>query len=163
SPLKERWGGWYVTGTHGDQVHMGNLVVRDRKAAGEGAIDNPDGQNVTDLKFRFTTANYLTPHSDIVALMVLEHQTEMHNRIARAALETRMALHYQAELNQALNEPARTRYDSVKSRIKGVGDELVKYLLFCDEAKLTAEVEGTSGFAAAFAARAPRDGRGRWL
>jgi len=28
SPLKERWGGWYVTGTHGDQRHMGNAVLR---------------------------------------------------------------------------------------------------------------------------------------
>lgn len=163
SPLKERWGGWYVTGTHGDQVHMGNLVVRDRRAAGEGAVANPDGQNVTDLKFRFTTGNYLTPHSDIVALMVLEHQTEMHNRITRATLETRMALHYQDELNKALGEPASTRYDSVKSRVKGVGDELVKYLLFSDEAKLTGKVEGTSGFAAEFAARGPVDRHGRSL
>jgi hypothetical protein len=162
SPFKERWGGWYVTGTHGGQTHMGNLLVRDRKSAGEG-LENPDGQNVTDLKFRFTTANYLTPHSDIVALMVLEHQAEMHNKITRAALETRMALHYQDELNKALNEPASTRYDSVKSRIKGVGDELVKYLLFGGEAKLTAKVAGSSAFADEFAARGPKDRRGRSL
>src|SRR5258706_11883247 len=29
SPLKDRWGGWYVTGTHGSMTHMGNAVVRD--------------------------------------------------------------------------------------------------------------------------------------
>src|SRR5262249_27414426 len=87
SPLKERWGGWYVTGTHGNQTHMGNWVVenkRDPQAEGNAA-----GQNVTDLKSRFTVANYLTPNSDIVALMVLEHQTECHNRIARAMIHTK--------------------------------------------------------------------------
>lgn len=162
SPLKERWGGWYVTGTHGKQSHMGNLILRNRRAA-DGEIDNAAGQNVTDLKFRFTTGNYLTPHSDIVALMVLEHQAELHNRIARATLETRQALHYQAELCKAMGEPPTTRYDSVKSRIKSVGDDVVKYLLFCDEAKLTAKVSGTSGFEKEFAARGPFDKQGRSL
>jgi hypothetical protein len=28
SPLRDRWGGWYVTGTSGDQSHMGNAVVQ---------------------------------------------------------------------------------------------------------------------------------------
>src|SRR5262249_19623989 len=27
TPMKERWGGWYVTGTHGDLLHWGNLAV----------------------------------------------------------------------------------------------------------------------------------------
>ena len=26
TPFEERWGGWYVTGTHGDQIHRGNLI-----------------------------------------------------------------------------------------------------------------------------------------
>ncbi|NUP99484.1 MAG: hypothetical protein HUU35_06485 [Armatimonadetes bacterium] len=26
TPLAERWGGWYVTGTHGAQIHRGNLI-----------------------------------------------------------------------------------------------------------------------------------------
>jgi hypothetical protein len=161
SPLAERWGGWYVTGTSGRQGHLGNRVCADRDAAGRA--DNPDGVNVTDLRGRFNLGNYLTPHSDLVALMVLEHQAEGHNRIARAALDGRMALHYQAELSKAMGEPAGTRYDSVTSRIRSAGDDLVKYLLFADEAKLTDPVAGTSGFAAEFAGRGPRDRRGRSL
>ena len=27
TPLKSRWGGWYVTGRHGSQVHLGNIVI----------------------------------------------------------------------------------------------------------------------------------------
>src|SRR6185503_16118642 len=30
SPFRERWGGWYVTGTHGAQRHMGNTLVKAR-------------------------------------------------------------------------------------------------------------------------------------
>ena len=28
TPLKSRWGGWYVTGTHGSQTHLGNVVIQ---------------------------------------------------------------------------------------------------------------------------------------
>jgi hypothetical protein len=51
----------------------------------------------------FTVANYLTPHSDLVALMVLEHQSEAHNRLVQANLLTRLALVEQADWNKALN------------------------------------------------------------
>jgi hypothetical protein len=55
SPLKERWGGWYVSGTHGSQVHMGNALVRDRSRTGNLAAD--ENQNITDLsKYLDTTA-----------------------------------------------------------------------------------------------------------
>jgi hypothetical protein len=110
-----------------------------------------------------TTSNYLTPHSDIVALMVLEHQTGMLNRLARAALETRMALYYQRDINKALGRPADYPSDSARSRIRNVGDRVVEYLLFGDEARLTDRIEGTSPFASEFSARGPRDPKGRSL
>src|SRR5262245_23175152 len=28
STFSERWGGWYVTGTHGEQKHLGNITLR---------------------------------------------------------------------------------------------------------------------------------------
>lgn len=161
SPFKERWGGWYVTGKHGEQAHMGNWTLNKKQEADDGPGEN--GQNVQSLKDRFTTAFYLSPHSDIVALMTLEHQTEMHNRLAFATLETRMALHYQEELNKALNEKPGTRFDSTRSRIRGAADAVVEHLLFGDEAKLYDRVEGTSGFEKEFAERGPFDSKGRSL
>ncbi len=116
SPLAQRWGGWYVTGTHGKQAHMGNLVIRGKSVPED--VDNRDGQNVTDLSTRFTTAMYLTPHSDIVALMVLEHQTEMHNRLTRANMLTRRALFDESELNKAFNRPNEPRSEATTRRIK---------------------------------------------
>ena len=110
SPLEERWGGWYVTGTSGGQKHMGNVISKGTR--GDDSPEKFDGVNVVDLKDRFTTSFYLTPHSDIVALMVLEHQAGMLNRLSRAGMETRMALHYERELNKGLGLPADEQSES---------------------------------------------------
>jgi hypothetical protein len=161
SPLEQRWGGWYVTGTSGKQKHMGNFILQGTQSP--AGIDNTKGTNLTDLSKRFKTNAYLTPHSDIVTLMVLEHQTEMQNLIGRANLLTRMALYEEASINQALGRPADYRSDSTISRIKGAGEPLVKYMLCSGEAKLTERVRGTSHFADEFSNRGPRDHRGRSL
>src|SRR5207245_93151 len=99
--------------------------------------DNPAGVNVTDLRSSFTVANYLTPHSDLVALMVLEHQTEMHNRIIRASFETRQALHQQQEFDRILGRKTKGLSESTASRIKSCCAPLLEYLLFGKEAQLT--------------------------
>jgi hypothetical protein len=161
SPLAERWGGWYVTGTSGGQKHMGNLVCRGPRKPEEH--ENTDGVNVVDLKDRFTVSFYPTPHSDIVALMVFEHQVGMLNRLARAGMETRMALHYERAMNKALGRSEDEHSDSARSRIRSVGDAVVQYMLFGGEARLTDRIVGTSSFAADFAKRGPRDAKGRSL
>jgi hypothetical protein len=161
SPLKERWGGWYVTGTHGSQQHMGNVTFANPEKPDQ--IDRAKGANVTDLKGRFDTGPYLSAHSDIVALLVLEHQTRMTNLITRVGYETRMAMQYQAAMNTALHEPAGQISDSTKRRIESAAEELVRYLLFTDEARLESPIKGTSNFASEFTTRGPRDKRGRSL
>ena len=74
SPFRERWGGWYVTGTHGDMRHLGNVFAKDRRNPEE--MDIEAGANRSDLKDLVDTTPYLLPTSDIVALMVLEHQSQ---------------------------------------------------------------------------------------
>jgi hypothetical protein len=161
SPLAERWGGWYVTGTSGRQKHMGNMICQGPRGPEDFA--NADGVNVVDLKDRFTTSFYPTPTSDIVALMVFEHQVGMLNRLAQAGVETRMALHYELEFNKALGQPADEPSTSARSRIRSVGEAVVKYMLFAEEAPLTDRVGGTSTFASDFVKRGPRDSQGRSL
>jgi hypothetical protein len=161
SPLAQRWGGWYVTGDVGRQTHLGNLVLHEEAAPER--IDNRAGLNVTDLGNRFPASSYLSRHSDIVALLVLEHQAEAQNRITRASFLTRMALYEAAEINKALGRPADYQSESTERRIANAAEPLVQYLLFSGEATLTEKVQGTSDFAREFAARGPRDGRGRSL
>lgn len=161
TPFERRWGGWYVTGSHGKQKHLGNFIARDKNAP--STDDNVDGQNVSSLAERFKVEHYLSPHSDLVALMVLEHQALVHNRLTRANFETRAALHYQADLNRALGQPLDAPLESATRRIQVAGDDLVDALLLVDEAALAESVSGTSSFATMFAALGPHDPHGRSL
>lgn len=160
SPLKERWGGWYVTGTHGSQTHLGN-VTYDKGSI--PADDGLPGNNVTDLRRRLYTGAYLTPHSDIVALMVLEHQTRMQNLITRVGFETRMAIASQFAIDKELKRPSGELNEGTVRRIHNAADELAAYMLFSGETRLEGRIEGTSGFAAEFARQGPRDRKGRSL
>lgn len=161
SPFKERWGGWYVTGTHGKQPHLGNLILPRRSVPDD--LTNEAGVNVTDLKGRIDPGMYLTPHSDVVALMVLEHQTEMHNRIATANYQTKLAHRDADVINELDNAPKGRLTEGTARRVDAAAEQLVKYLLFADEARLTDPVKGTSSFAEEFEKRGPFDNRGRSL
>lgn len=161
TPIEHRWGGWYVTGLHGTQKHLGNLIIRGRDV--EEPVDNSAGHNVLELKGRFNTDRYLSPHSDIVALMVLEHQALVHNRIVKANFDTRQALDYNEMMNRTLENPEGTVLESTTRRIRSTGDRLVEALLMVDEAKLTEPIKGTSGFTEQFAKAGPHDPQGRSL
>lgn len=161
TPIEQRWGGWYVTGSHGTQQHLGNFVVRDREAARPWT--NEDGQNVRDLSSRISTARYLTAHSDVVSLMVFEHQTYVHNLLTQAGFTSRQALHYEVEMNKALGYPEDRPLESTTRRIESAGEKLVRGLLFADEAPITGPFTGTSGFAEQFSQTGLRDRQGRSL
>lgn len=144
TPLEERWGGWYVTGTHPGQRHMGNVFVK-----GDATVDFDEGANVTSLEKLVDTRAYLGNHSDIVALLVIEHQVHVQNLITRVNWDTRTAL---------------KRAESLPSQeIERLAEPLVRAFLLRDEAPLRGPIAGTSGFAAEFARRGPRDAKGRSL
>lgn len=159
SPFKERWGGWYVTGTHGDMRHMGNAVLDKR----DDDLDRDAYANLKSLDDLLSTEPYPSPHSDIVALMVMEHQTQMHNAIAWANYETRRAVHQSEIMNKVLDQPQGTLSESSRRRIDRAADRVLKYLLMCDEFSLTSPVKGTSGFAEEFEIRGVRDSEDRSL
>jgi hypothetical protein len=161
TPLEHRWGGWYVTGEHGWQSHLGNLIVRGKHTP--TAAENSEGQNVLMLGNRCDVGKYLAPHSDIVALMVFEHQTLVQNCLTKANFTVRKALHDEAELNRTLGKSESSRSESLLRRIQSAGDELVDALLLVGEAPLSDSIRGTSGFAEQFAAAGPRDANDRSL
>jgi hypothetical protein len=142
TPFDLRWGGWYVTGRHSLPRHMGNATA----APGVQLYDmvSPKTVNVTSLEGRFDTSGYPSAHSDIVALMVLEHQARMLNLMTRVGWEGRVG-----------TDAGRPLRESV--------EELVDYLLFVDEAPLPGPVEGGSTFARTFPRQGPRDSKGRSL
>jgi hypothetical protein len=161
SPLNERWGGWYVTGTHGSERHAGNLLFEETSRP--ELPESLSGGNLTSLVGRFSPRGYLSPHSDIVALLVLEHQTQTHNLVTRLSYETRIAKHHQQVLDEALHRKTEGLSDSARRRIERATAELVRQLLFIGEARWRSPITGTSSFAREFTAGGRRDRLGRSL
>ena len=149
SPLEERWGGWYVTGKTGRMRHMGNAVVTDGTKP-ESIVTDQD-LNLASLARRFDTDAYLSPYSDIVALMVFEHQMHMMNLLTRIGWQARYLLR-----NGSV-------HDIQTSGLSASAQDLVDYMLFVDEAPLPNKIEGSSGFVEKFSAEGPRDSLGRSL
>jgi hypothetical protein len=140
TPFADRWGGWYVNATRGQQRDRANSVASN--PADPEDLDSEGKQNLTSLSGRFTIANYLLPASDIVALMTFEHQTQMVNLITRLSWQSRIA-------------PQVSHRDDVGA--------LVAYMLFAEEAPLPEPLVGVSSFTRTFPERGPRDQKGRSL
>lgn len=161
SPLADRFGGWYVTGEHGDQKHLGNLTYRGRPD--NDAEHDSSGLNLTDITAKFDRSAYLNAHSDLVALMLLAHQAGGHNLLTKAAFDVRSALYREDSLNRELKEAPDHRWDSTNTILKNSADSLVKYFLFVNETALTAPVKGTTDFAKEFTNRGRYDAHRRSL
>jgi hypothetical protein len=144
-PLSDRWAGWYVTGQHGAQTHLGNLIG---ESAFARQLKEPNhAGNVAELSGFIEADKYPAATSDITALMMLEHQAHMQNYITR--------LHYEAQLMLAM-------YGHVRY-LKNQVNAFLRCLLFTEEAPLLEPVVGNSEFARQFVSSGPRDHRGRSL
>ena len=143
TPLEDRWGGWYVTGGTGAIRHLGNTVATNPDSP-QSVV--PNLGTLASLTGRFPVESYLSPYSDIAALMVLEHQTHMTNLLTRVGWQSRA-----------------TGPDSDSVSVAATVRDLVDYMLFVDEAPITDRIHSTSGFAEQFSTRGPFDRRGRSL
>ena len=148
TPFEQRWGGWFVTGTHGRMRHLGNSVVDasdvPRSLVPAGALNARTLDGAVDL------TGYLSRHSDVVSLAVFDHQTRALDLLTRLGWEARVAAH---ESTPVVQSPV----------IAALIGDLVDYMLFVDEAPLDGGLRGTSGFAEWFSAQGVRDARGRSL
>jgi hypothetical protein len=147
SPLEQRWGGWWVTGDTGGAQHLGNIPVMPAEK-NLGRPRNPKAPLATVEGF-FDMKGYLAKTSDVVAQLVLAHETTILNLITRLGWEARV------------NEAAPTA--DAASRVKEAAAELADSLLMLDETPLVGQVKGSSGFAEWFIAQGPRDKQGRSL
>ncbi len=146
SPLEQRWGGWWVTGNTGGAKHMGNVPVM---PVDKGkARPNPHAP-LASLEGIFDLKGYPAASSDVVALLVLNHQTQMLNHLTRVGWEARVAT-------------AAPGADADARVIEAAAD-LVSYMLFVDEAPFAGTVKGHGGYAEWFASQGPRDTKGRSL
>jgi len=143
--LDQRWGGWFVTGKTVPRLHRGNAPVV--VPAAQLAKPAPPPPVLLSVKDRFDTTGFPTPYSDIVPLMVFEHQAHMTNLLTHLNWEARVA------------SPGPV----VPVRVAEAAQDLVDYILFVEEAPIAARIEGSSGFAEKFSSMGPADDRGRSL
>lgn len=148
TPIEDRWGGWYVTGAQVPARHLGNVPVLHVPKSYVRADVAPKLVTASDA---FDATAYLTPHSDVVALMVLNHQTRMTNLLTRLNWQARIAVH------------ERPKGGALPPHVRDTAHELVDYMLFVDEAPLPSAVRGASAFTKEFPSRGPRDSKGRSL
>lgn len=145
TPLSERWGGYYVTG-RSSLPHLGNRTYE------EDGPDDARPSDLADLKDKIDVARYPRATSDIVALMVLEHQCRMHNLLTAASLQYQRARF----LGRALDPSADPDEGSAGRVADGMAERIVACLLFKDEADPGDGIEGGEAFQKAFTVRFPR-------
>jgi hypothetical protein len=171
TPVAERWGGWYVSGWYldgkdGPVSHFGNLPLTSESSSGEGDQLKaliPTRDNRGNLKGYFDTTAYLTDKSDVVALLVLEHQTHVQNLITRVNFKARTVM---SPEGRGTKEGPRTWADvdqRSKATVVQMTEPLVRALFLADIAPLAGQVLTSSGFTERFAQRGPRDSEGHSL
>lgn len=137
TPIADRWGGWYVTGTETARPNLGT--------------------NVGKLSESIDVSRFLTDTSDVVAHMVLAHQTQMHNFLTELNYRYRLGMH--ADQKAGVAAPS----EETRTSFQNSAEATLRYLLFSNEAPLPSPLRGDSTFKEDFAGLGPRDRKGRSL
>ena len=160
TPIVDRWGGWYVTGAQVPARHLGNVPVNH---VPKSYVRAPVAPRLATGATAFDASSYLSPHSDVVAMLVLNHQAHMMNLLTRLGWEARLADHdARAGGRPALANP-KAKPGASPATVRELAREVADYLLFIDEALLPSAVKGSSPFAQEFPSKGPRDSQGRSL
>ncbi len=149
TPLAERWGGYFVTG-RSHLPHRGNMTFREDGEANQGGDETPGLHSQIDV------SKYLRPTSDIVSLLVLEHQTKMHTLLNAASLNYRRSRHF-SEIIDPGSDPDEGSAGKVA---ESWAEKITDCIFFRDEADLGEGVEGDAAFQNAFLARYPKTADG---
>jgi hypothetical protein len=148
TPHPDRWGGWFVTSdplavSYGQRAHMGNITF-----SGPGSTSN---QVFVDwLNSSPESRGYLSPLSDIVSLLVFDHQMHAINLLTRLNWASRMS---------PADEPA----GGSDGALRGLANELAEYLLFVGEVPPSVPLAPRPGFAESLESGTPKDRHGRSL
>lgn len=152
TPLEDRWGGWFVS--RSPVRHMGNRIY-DETDRGAAQGDSLSYRSLPEK-------GYLAEGSDIASLLLLGHQTQVHNLLADLTIKTRRALHDQKVMDELLQRSAPLS-SSTKSRIRHASDKALKAMFFADGIDLPRIDLSKSDFAKSFNQRGPSDSEGRSL
>jgi hypothetical protein len=138
TPINERWGSWFVSNAPQDWEHRGNTV-----SSGDTRTPIPNER----LNRVFSSPLYPSKGSEVLPLLLHDHQTHMHNYITRLGMEGQERIASYGHL----------RYLQVQIVA------FLRYLLFVEEAPLASPINASENFIEAFQRNAKRDSKGRSL
>lgn len=150
TPIAERWGGYYVTGTIA-LPHLGNRTYT------EGGSVEPARSDLPDLRGKIDGSRYPHATSDIVALMVLEHQCQAHNLLTAAKMNYERARF----LSKSIDPTGDPDQGSAGRVAEQAAQRIVDWFLFQGEADMGEDgVTGSEAFQQQFSAAIPRSRSG---
>ncbi len=159
-PVEDRWGGWYVTGKVEGPRHRGNVWYSPHADA--DAVTEEDqtlGESLESVAGFLDMRPYPVETSDVLALMVFEHQVRAHNQLAEAFGRSRVAIYADDEYMAG----GELKPESL-ALMDAQAEALLDVFLFNDEATLERhKITGGEAFQSAFQRHAKRDGAGRSL
>jgi len=166
-PEAGRWGGWYVTGDDGGAFHLGNVYAPARRgpAVMRNSVLREDARKgaLQSLSGLLNLAPYIRPGSDIVSLLVLQHEVDVHNAMIRANYKSRVLFMKNPQANVDATTHWRDMPPQMQKMLTALLEPLVRAMVMSDAAGLAAPVKGNTSYAGHFEARGPRDARGRSL
>lgn len=163
TPVSQRWGGWYVTGRTGTQSHFGNLPLREERAGERLRELQGKRMDLADLGNYIDTTSWPTAQSDVVALLVLEHQTSLQNIITRINYKVRTVMSRDHDASVVTPRTWNEVNPADQKRVQAMIEPLVRALFFDKAATYEHRIEGSNGFAKRFANLGPKDSKGRSL
>lgn len=136
TPIEERWGGYYVTG-RSSLPHLGNRIFDDSEGRPrvEQALE-------IDLGKKISLENYPADTSDIVALVTLEHQCQLHNHLTAAAFQYERA-YFLGKAFDASSDPDQETAGRIAQR---AAEKIVDLIFYRNEADLGDGIEGSEDF-----------------
>ena len=163
TPLAERWGGWYVTGGRAPLEHRGNLTGK-KIDDFEGPTAMPT-RNLASLEGVVDTRRYLLKTSDVIPLLMHDHQVHVHNVLSTAHQDARIALHRWPAMREILGLPADAPpQGSCVVVFDSQAEKVLDALLCRDEAAWPdGGLQGDGVFASAYAKARKPDAKGRSL
>ncbi len=145
TPIAQRWGGYYVTGDIA-LPHLGNRTYTDARSAEPAASDGKD------LTEKIDVTKYPCATSDIVALIVLEHQCQANNLLTAAKMNYDRARF----LSRSIDPDSDPDEGSAGRVAEQAAQRIVEWFLFQGEAALGDDgVSGSEAFQQQFRAAFP--------
>ena len=153
TPIADRWGGYYVTG-RSKLPHLGNRTYAENRSTAPAAFA------WDDLHGKIDVTKYPRATSDIVALMVIEHQIQAHNLLTAGTMNYKRALY----LARSLDPDAAADAGTPGRIAEDAAGRIVDCFLFVDEAGIGPDgVEGSDAFQREFRATIPQTADGESL